>query len=157
MALGIDDLIELAKETREQFLKHINGMTEEQMDFKPYAECKSVRETLQHLITDSRAAIHVLETGQMPDFAAIMETETDTGKLLAIIEESQNKVISSVKEKFGGVPLDTPIPFFGRPCPLWKAVLSMALEDNYHTGQAAFARMACDPAWDYYKAIYDMG
>lgn len=57
MALTLDDLIASFLFRRTRFLKHVDGLQEDQWDWKPYPECKSVRETVAHLIVDDRAAL----------------------------------------------------------------------------------------------------
>ena len=58
VSFTVHDLLEEAKGSRRYFLKHVKGLTAEQWDWKPYPECKSVRETVAHLISDDRADVH---------------------------------------------------------------------------------------------------
>ena len=154
MAFDIETIIGGIRHSRQSFLKHIEGLPEDQWDWKPYPECKSIRETIAHLIADDRATVHMLETGQFPDFGTIMEQETSPEKLLALLAESHEKLCAFVREKFAGTPLETQVPFFMGTMPLGMAILGISNEDSYHAGQVAFIRMACDPEWDYYKSVY---
>jgi len=154
MAFGIDDLIKGVKESRKSFLKHLQGIREDQWDWKPYAECKSIRETVAHLISDDRATQYTLEHGKFPDFEEMDVKETDIQKLLALLAESHDQYCKFVKEKFADTPLDTEVPFFSGKAVLGLAISGISSEDYYHSGQVAFIRMATDPSWDYYASIY---
>jgi hypothetical protein len=57
--------------------------------------------------------------------------------------------------EYSGKPIDAQITFYGHPIPFADAVGYILGEEGYHTGQAAFVRMATDPSWDYYTAIYE--
>lgn len=54
MAFDVDSLIEGVRESRRFFLKHLKGLRDDQWEWKPYPECKSIRETLAHLVSDDR-------------------------------------------------------------------------------------------------------
>ena len=123
-------------------------------DWKPYPECKSIRETLAHLIADDRATIVMLKTGKFPDFGEKMEREADQTKLLTLLDESHERLCVFIKERFAAVPLDTEINFWMGKAKLANAIQSISLEDYYHAGQVTFIRLATDPSWDYYANIY---
>jgi uncharacterized damage-inducible protein DinB len=154
MAFGIDDLISGVKESRRHFLKHLKGLRDEQWNWKPYPECKSVRETLAHLISDDRATIYLLEHGKFPNFDEMEVGETDVERLLTLLADSHQKYCSFVKEKFAETQLDSEVAFFGGKTKLGLAIAGISSEDYYHAGQVAFIRMATDPSWDYYASIY---
>lgn len=88
MAFDLSSLVEGIRSSRKYFLNHIKGLRDDQWDWKPYPECKSIRETLAHLIADDRATIHMLETGQFPDFGGLLESETDANRLQSLLSES---------------------------------------------------------------------
>ena len=121
---------------------------------KPYPECKSIRETLAHLIADDRASVVMLETGEFPDFDGMLEREASPTKLLDLLAESHDNLCAFLRGRFADTPLDSVVKFFGGPEPLGLAIAGISSEDYYHAGQVAFIRMATDPAWDYYKEIY---
>lgn len=154
MAFGIDDLIAGVRESRKHFLKHIQGITLEQWDWKPYPECKSIRETLSHLISDDQASKYVLATGSFPNFEEMEIKETDIDKLLDLLAESHEDFCYFLKEKFSSTPLDTEVFYFGGQMKLGLAISGISSEDCYHAGQVAFIRMATDPSWNYYASIY---
>ena len=54
MSFDTTDLIAGLRDSRRNLLKHLEGMTDEQWRWKPYPECKSVRETLTHLLMGDR-------------------------------------------------------------------------------------------------------
>jgi uncharacterized damage-inducible protein DinB len=154
MAFEAADLIDGIRKSRKQFLRHLKGMREEQWDWKPYPECKNVRETLAHLIGVDRCARASIETGEMPDFRELEEPERDRAKLLGLLDESHWDLIFLLEKKFSSTPLDEEIRIFGDTKKLGSALAYLTSEDYYHSGQVAFIRMATDPSWDYYKAVY---
>lgn len=157
MAVDIETLISAVQKSRAFFLKHANGLRDDQWDWKPYPECKSIRETLAHLIADDRASVVMLETGEFPDFGGMLERETATPKLLDLLAESHENLCAFLRGRFADTPLDSVVKFFGGPEPLGLAIMGITSEDYYHAGQVAFIRMATDPEWNYYKEIYGEG
>ena len=155
--MDLDLLIEGVRASRKYFLNHIRSLKDDQWDWKPYPECKSIRETLAHLIADDRATIHMLETGRFPDFGGLLESETDTDKLESLLSDSHEKLCEFIKAKSSNTPLDTLVNFWEGPIPLGRAIIGISAEDYYHAGQVAFIRMATDPQWDYYKQVYGWG
>lgn len=154
MSFGVEDFIDGIHASRQYFLRHINGLKDDQWDWKPYPECKSIRETIAHMITDDRAFIYLLDSGDMPDYSSIMETEHDINKLMAILAKTHDELCAFIKTKFTETPLDNEFKFISYNLKLGQILTSLSHEDYYHAGQVAFIRMATDPSWDYYKEIY---
>ena len=159
MAFTLGDVIEGLRGSRAFFLRHLNGLQEDQWDWKPNAECKSIRETLAHLIGDDRAALHAMETGGEPDYENIMnavftEGVSDAMALRARLDASFEKLIGFVQTRYAGAPLDLEVSAYGSPMKLARAVAYLSSEDFYHSGQVAYIRIATDPSWDYYGSIY---
>ncbi|MBI1741567.1 DinB family protein [Candidatus Acetothermia bacterium] len=154
MAATINDLVELLRHTRKHFLKHLNGLKDEQWDWKPYPECKSIRETLAHLIADDRAALQSLQTGKEPTYETLQESERDLTKLLALLDKSHQELCEFLLKKYANAPLDTEVCVWGTKTKMARGIPYFLSEDFYHAGQVAFIRMATDPKWDYYAAIY---
>ena len=154
MAFSAGDLIDRARRSRENFLKHIEGLRDDQWNWKPYPECKSISETLGHLVGVDRAFLFSLETGKSPDYEALMEPAQDKERLLEKLAESHKNLVTFLDGRFRNVALETPVPFFGEQTPLGIALADLTSEDSYHSGQVAYIRMATDPQWDYYAAIY---
>ena len=157
MAFDIETLITAVQKSRRNFLAHLKGLRDDQWDWKPYPECKSICETLAHLIADDRATVVMLETGEFPDFGGMLEREAATPKLLDLLAESHENLCAFLRGRFADTPLDGVVKFFGGSEPLGLAIAGISSEDYYYAGQVAFIRMATDPAWDYYKEIYGGG
>ena len=154
MSLTIEEFVEGLRASRLHFLKHLEGMNPAQIAWKPYPECKSVIETLQHLIIDDTAALESLQTGGHPDYDAVKVEETDYEKLLTQLGESHGKLIAYIEGRFGGGPLDADATAWGAKMPAARAIAYLSSEDFFHAGQVTFIRMATDPSWDYYTQIY---
>jgi uncharacterized damage-inducible protein DinB len=60
--MDLNSLIESIHASRKYFLNHIKGLRQDQWDWKPFPECKSIRETLAHLVMDDRAFLQRLLT-----------------------------------------------------------------------------------------------
>lgn len=153
MATDLDSVIAGIRASRKHFLKHLKGVQGDQWDWKPYPECKSIRETLAHLVSDDRASIEMLDKGQL-DYEALQENEKDIAKLLQILSKSHEQLCAFIKTRYANTPLDQEIQFFSGKEPLWRAISGISAEDYYHAGQVAFVRMATNPSWDYYSDIY---
>jgi uncharacterized damage-inducible protein DinB len=160
MALDLEDFLALVRRSRQHFLKHVDGLSDDQWRFKPYPECKSVRETIVHLIWVDRSALESLETGTATDWMplydrVIQETQDLSGaELLVTLRESHARVLAFFEERHAQMPLDTEISMWGSPGKLAVQLAYLTAEDHYHAGQVAFIRMATDPDWAYYPAIY---
>lgn len=154
MPYTVTDAVEGIARSRASFLKHLKGLKDEQWDWKPYAECKSITETVAHLICDDRAALQSLQTGKEPDYENLSEAEPDRVKLLAILDASHRELCDFITSKWSGSPVETEVSIWGSPMTLASGIAYMSSEDFYHAGQVAFIRSATDPAWDYYASIY---
>ena len=154
-----DALVGLVR-SRALFLKHLRGLRDDQWTWKPYPECKSIRETLVHLHGTDRIMMWIIETGKQPDWEgchASVEAETASDTLERLVERlrtSHYALMEFLETRFGALPLATEIATWGDPDLLGRIIPQMATEDHYHAGQVAFIRQATDPAWDYYQAIY---
>lgn len=153
VSYSLDDLLHGLRHSRRFFLRHLDGLTDAQWDWKPYAECKSIRETVAHLVVDDRCALQSLESGHEPDYEGMQATETDRDRLLEMLSTSHQDLLRFIAVRYTGAPLDAPACLFGSPRKL-ADIGFLSSEDYYHAGQVAFIRMATDPTWDYYTAIY---
>ncbi len=154
MAATITDLVELLRFARKHFFKHVHGLKDEQWDWKPYSECKSIRETLAHLIADDRAALQSLQTGKEPTYETLQESERDMAKLRVLLDKSHQELCDFLLTQYADASLETEICIWGTKTKMAKGIPYFSSEDFYHAGQVAFIRMATDPKWDYYSAIY---
>ena len=162
MAFTFEDLIDSLRASRSNFHKHLEGLRDDQWDWKPYPECKSIRETLIHLVVDDRAALAALDSTDEPDYEGLVNTATaDAGEdithLKSLLDTSFTTLLEQLISRYADAPLDTEISVFGSPKKLGVALPYFSSEDYYHTGQVAFIRMASDPTWNYYAAIYGFG
>ncbi|MHB1461745.1 MAG: DinB family protein [Armatimonadota bacterium] len=154
MAYGIPHLIFALNYSYGNMMKHINGCSDEQWNWKPYPECKSIKETVEHMIVDCRACVYCLRTAAMPDFEKMAVTETDRTKLFELLDQAHQQMIQYIEASYADTPLDTMVTMWGMQMPLAAAIGSMSTEYHYHAGQIAFIRMATDPQWDYYAAVF---
>lgn len=154
MDYTLEDIINGLTTSRQMFLKHIANLRDDQWDWQPYPQCMSIRQTLQHLITDDRAALQSLQTGHEPTYKSLRPAEQEIDRLLELMEESHQQLISYLREHYANAPLDTEICVWGWKMKLPQGIAYFSSEDFYHMGQVAFIRQASDPEWDYYEAIY---
>jgi len=160
MPLTIEDILGDVRSSHESLFKHLRGVNDEQVSWKPYPESKSIHETLAHLIAVEWSAQAMLNSGDFPDYesdqkeAAKLADGKPVADLVSILKEEQNKTLSVVETKFKDKPLDEEINFWGYPTKLGVAIARLGSEDTYHSGQIAYIRLATDPGWDYYKEIY---
>jgi uncharacterized damage-inducible protein DinB len=160
MDLTLEDLLAGVWESRRQLLKHLNGVTEEQWTWKPYPECKSMRDTITHLISVDQGALESIKTGGEVDFLGIIATtekETageDRDALLARLKDTHIRLLHHITTNFADTPLDAEIRMWGAPRKLGAQIAYLTSEDYYHAGQLAYIRMATDTTWDYYGSIY---
>lgn len=162
MNLTLDELIQGIRNSRGFFFKHLNGLTDEQWDWKPYPECKSLRETLAHLVVDDRAAIQTIANGGEPDYdglavAAMTEAGGDLQRQIAIVKQTHEELIALLQKKFANTPVDAEMTLWSMTGKLATLIPYLSSEDFYHAGQAAYIRMATDPSWNYYEAVYGEG
>lgn len=154
MALSNRDFIDGVRSSRKHFLNHLNDLTGEQIGWKPFPECKSIAETINHLVTDDRAALQSFQTGDEPDYEGLAVEETDYNKLRMMLDASHSELMNYLDQNFGDAPLDADATVWGTDLPAARAIAYLISEDFYHAGQVAFIRMAIDPDWDYYTEIY---
>jgi uncharacterized damage-inducible protein DinB len=154
MPFGPLDLVEAKQASRAHFLRHMEGLTEEQWEWKPYPECKSARETVAHMLWVDRTAQASMEAGADSDWSSIEVEETDLDQLRMMLSASHEKLLAFLKQRYQNTPLDTEVSLWDMPMKLGRAITYLSSEDYYHSGQIAFIRMATDPDWDYYSFIY---
>jgi uncharacterized damage-inducible protein DinB len=160
MALTLDDLLAGVWESRRHLLRHLNGVTDEQWTWKPYPECKSMSDTVVHLIAVDRSALESVKTGGAVDFvgtiAAVTEETAgmDRDALLTMLKDTHSRLVNHFTANFADTPLDAEIRLWGAPRKLGPQVAYLTSEDYYHAGQIAYIRMATDATWDYYGSIY---
>lgn len=152
MPVTTDDLLEGLRRSRRHFLKHLEGVQEDQWDYRPFPQCKSIRETLQHLVIDDRAALESLRTCKEPNYERQPYEVQDIDELYRLLAMSHGALLRDLSERVRH--LDEEICVWGLVLKAAVGIPYFSSEDFYHAGQVAFLRMACDPQWDYYHAIY---
>ena len=156
MAISNEEFVVSIEKSRAFFLRHLNGISLDQIDWKPYAGCKNIIETLQHLIIDDRMAFESMQTMSEPRYANCIVTEKDFDTLLELLAESHRNLTTYLRDRFSNAPLETPGCAWGAIMPAPLALAYLCSEDHYHAGQVAYIRMATHPDWDYYESIYGM-
>jgi uncharacterized damage-inducible protein DinB len=160
MAYTLENILTEIEDSRKFFLRHLNGVTAEQWDWKPYAECKSIRDTVYHVVGTEDWTIKCLTEGAGSEIFFDCVTEAtkrlegkSAEKLITAVIESRERIYTELRRHIES-PLDTPIKIWGEKQPIGSAVAHLSSEDYYHAGQVAFIRMATDPTWNYYQDIY---
>jgi uncharacterized damage-inducible protein DinB len=153
MAYTLQDALAGVRHSRGFFIKHLKGIAPAQWDWKPYPECKSVRETLAHLVVDDWTALESLQSQGEPNYRDY-DGDTSEAALLATLEKTHAELLGFIERQWTETPLDAEVKLWGWPMKLGAAVAYLSAEDLYHSGQIAFIRMATDPTWDYYSAVY---
>lgn len=154
MGYNLDDMLEGLTKSRQMFLRHLEGLREDQWDWQPYPQCMSIRQTLRHLIVDDRTALESLRTGLDIDYGQWGETEEEISRLLELLRDSHQNLLDYLRANFADAAPETEICAWGTWRKLPQGIAHFSSEDYYHTGQVSFIRMASDPEWDYYAAIY---
>ena len=153
-------LVESAADSRSFFLRHLHGLTPETWDWKPYPECKTVRETLFHRIGTDQWILADLKQETGDDFAARLRESAERSKdkapaeLQEALQASGQPILDFLTAHYADAPLDTPMHMWGEDAPLGKQVAHLTSENYYHAGQVAYIRMATQPDWNYYAAVY---
>jgi uncharacterized damage-inducible protein DinB len=154
MRLSNDDFIGALERSRGWFLRHVQGMTEEQARFKPYLQCKSVLETLVHLAAGDASALESLQTGEAVPYAKHEPALTDLGSLLETLAQRRNDLMTYLMSEVASMPMDKPITIWGETMPAAVGLAFLSSEDYYHSGQVAYIRLATDPGWDYDRDVF---
>lgn len=161
MAFTLENILTQIQDSRGFFLRHLKGLAAEQWDWKPYAECKSMRETVFHVVgTDDWTVASLAEGAGLETFfdsvaeAANRLKDKSPEELVAAVTESRERIYAELRSRYAETSLDTPIRIWGEEQPAGSGIAHLSSEDYYHAGQIAFIRLATDPAWNYYREIY---
>jgi uncharacterized damage-inducible protein DinB len=154
MPFTLEDIISEIETSHESFYKHLKDIGDEQWTWKPYPECKSITETISHLIINNYAAISSLKTGKEPDYESFKIDETDPVKLIELQKKLSKELIEFLESAYAHTPLDAEVRLWGSPVKLGALAVRLSSEYHYHAGQVAFIRMATNPEWNYYGEIY---
>jgi uncharacterized damage-inducible protein DinB len=160
MAFLLANLLDIVQESRGFFVRHLLGLAPETWDWKPYPECKTVRETLLHMIGTNAWILADLKRETGDDFAALLSEsaarlkDKTPAELQEALKASGEPILDFLTAHYADAPLDTPMHMWGEEAPLGKQVAHLTSENFYHAGQVAYIRMATQPDWNYYAAVY---
>ena len=160
MSFTVQDLLSDVRSARRYLLKHLRNVRDDQVDWKPYTECKSIREIVEHLIVGERSAVQSMQTGKYPDYETIQAEVTKQMKgkslsqLLDVLSDDESTTHAMMQKLYGNTSLDEDVTLWGRKSKLGSSIAHLTSEDYYHSGQIAFIRLATDSDWDYYQSIY---
>jgi uncharacterized damage-inducible protein DinB len=142
-------------DSRNWFLKLLDGFGPEHWDAKPYPTVKSVKETLAHLVIADRCCQDMFQ-GKEPDYAALTPDPALTSdQLLTLLAKTHEEKKGFLRSHLDGKDLMQEIEtVYSGKQPLWWEVLSYTTEDWYHIGQVSLLRQGLQPEWDYYAHFY---
>ena len=147
MAFELDDLVDDMHGALRFFLAHLDGLRDDQWDWKPAPACRSIRETLLHLSEtyEDKAALEEALARPVP---AVPEVQR-------LFEAAAKRDYARLRRKYADTPLDAEIAMAGGDWFLGRAsvragtlLARRAWEECYHTGQVVFIRLATDPDWN---------
>lgn len=155
MPFDIDDMVDNMHGALRFFLAHLNGLHDEQWDWKPSPACRSIREILLHLCEtyEDKAALEDTLAQPRPNVPSVQ----------ALFEAAVKQDYARLRARYAETPLDAEIAiaggdwFLGRERVKAGTLLARrAWEECYHTGQVVYIRLATDPGWNP-ASVYDAG
>ena len=155
VALELDDLSDTMHGALRFFLAHLNGLRENQWDWKLSSSCRSIREILRHLCGtyEDKAALEAELAQPLPEIVQVQK----------LFEAAAKADYARLCERYRNTPLETEVTivggdwFLGRDSVRVGTLLARrAWEECYHTGQVVFIRLATDPDWDQEGEVYGL-
>jgi hypothetical protein len=155
----LNALLDGLRFSRQRFLAHLKDLPDSAWTYKPFPEGKNILETLVHLRIDDDMAAESILTKKEPDYEAATvgayeEMANGPEFLLNRLADSHRRLLELLKSEFGELPMAAEICIWGHMMPVYQGIPFLSSEDFYHAGQVAYVRMAVQPDWDYYAAIY---
>ena len=144
MAAGLDEILDNLYRSQKFFRAHLNGIQNEQWDWKPFPACRSIREILLHWADTFSAEDTALQS-------ALELTVPDVTTVQRLMKEAGRRYGAGYRKKYADAPMDSLYP---NGLLVGTVLASLSGEDNYHAGQIAFIRLATDPDWDWVKAVH---
>ena len=147
VAFELDDLVDNMHGALRFFLAHLDGLRNDQWDWKPAPACRSIREMLGHLSEtyEDKAALEKALARPVPDVPEVQR----------LFEAAARSDYARLRQRYADTPLDVEIAVAGGDWFLDRASVKAgtllarrAWEECYHTGQVVFIRLATDPDWD---------
>ena len=154
MTLELDDLVDNMHGALKFFLAHLNGLRDDQWDWKPVPACRSIREMLEHLCEtyDDKTALEEALARPCPDVSQVQ----------SLFEAAAKQDYARLRACYAQTPLDAEIAvaggdwFLGRESvKAGTLLMRRAWEECYHTGQVVTIRLATDPDWNP-SSVYDV-
>ena len=146
MPFDLDDLLDNMHGALKFFLGHLNGLRDDQWDWKAAPSCRSIREIFVHLCEtyENKAALE----------EALAQAHPNVSVVQALFEAAAQQDYARLRVRYAKTPLDTEIAVAGGDWFLGRArvkagtlLARRAWEECYHTGQVVSIRLATDPDW----------
>jgi hypothetical protein len=144
MAVGLEEILGSLSWSQRFFRAHLNGIQDEQWDWKPFPACRSIREILVHwaeYISADDTALRLALEMTTPDVAVVQR----------LMKEAGARFGDRYRQQYADTPMDAP---YRNAITVGYVLAGLSGEDNYHAGQVAFIRLATDPDWDWVKAVH---
>ena len=153
MAFELADLVDNMHGALRFFLAHLNGLRDDQWDWKPSPACRSIREMLRHLCE------------AYPDKAALEDELArpipHVTRVQALFEIAATQDYARLAARYRDTPIDAELQIAGGDWFLSRERVRAGTllarrpwEECYHTGQVVYIRLATDPDWDQEAAVY---
>lgn len=147
MAVGLDEILDNLYHSQRFFRAHLNGIRQEQWDWKPSPACRSVREILLHWT--EMAEMFGVGGGALQ--ASLKEATPDVALVQSLMKEAGLRFGAELRAQYADSPLDSLLP---NGTSVGSMLAGLSAEDVYHAGQVAYIRLATDPGWDWIKAVH---
>lgn len=153
--MSLDELLTRIEESRNWFLKLVDGLSDEQWGAKPYEHVKSPRETIEHLIVADRS-IQPLFEGIEPNYESLApEPGLSPRRLLEELAKSHAQKIAFLRGKYSDADIEAVMDtVYSGKQKIGSEIASIAYEDWYHIGQVSLIRQGTDPDFEYYGYFY---
>jgi hypothetical protein len=149
----IEDLIDNMHGALRFFVAHLNGLRDDQWDWKPSHACRSIREILFHLSETYEDRTALAEE--------LARTIPDVVRVQTLFEAGAKRDFEKLRRRYANTPLDAEMAIPGGDFFLNRGhvragtlLARRAWEECYHTGQVVYIRLATDPDWDQPGDVY---
>lgn len=157
--MNLDDFLDNMHGALRFFLAHLNGLRDDQWDWKPSPAVRSIREILYHLCEtyedkeEGKAALEAELARPLPNIVLVQR----------LFEAAAKADYARLIQRYTGTPLETEGVieggdwFLGRERVRVGTLLSRrSWEECYHTGQVVLIRLATDPDWNQEEEVYGL-
>lgn len=147
MAIGTEEMFANLSHSQRFFRAHLNGIRQEQWDWKPSPACRSVREILLHWT--EMAEMFGVGDGALQ--TSLKKATPDVSLVQALMKDAGLRFAAGFRAQYADSPMDSLLP---NGTAVGSMLAGLPAEDMYHAGQVAYIRLATDPAWDWVKAVH---